>query len=123
MWALYEHNSLTPETRLTGKFKGSSRKADTMSLIEQIQDEAKEFAERQEAQGGLSKYAARKAKRVQQENDAAAAEQARLEKAKAKQQAKQAANKNKPPEPGATKNRSRRRRRRRNGRPNPNPTS
>jgi RIO kinase 1 len=118
MWALYERNALNPETRLTGRFKRSSRNADTHSLIEQIQDEAREFAERQEAQGGLSKYAARKAKRVQEEIELAAAEQARLEKAKAKakKRATQAPNSKQPKGDEEKQGRSRRRRRRRRGR-------
>jgi RIO kinase 1 len=117
MWALYERNQLTPETRLTGKFKRSDRNADTHSLIAQIQDEAREYAERQETLGGMSKYAARRAKRINEEAEAAAAEQARIEKAKAKaaRRAAQGSPDSTRPADGEGKRRSRRRRRRRRG--------
>ena len=74
MWALYERGELKPDTRLTGRFKRSTRKTDTRSVLEEIQFAAREAAAQQEARGGPSKYAARKAKRVQEEARAEAAE-------------------------------------------------
>lgn len=126
MWSLYERNALTPDTRLTGRFKASDRTANTRALVEQIQDEARDFAERQEAQGGMSKYAARRAKRVQEEIEAATREQARIQKAKEKtnERASQAANSKQPKGEEEQKRRPRkRRRRRRGGKPKSGPTS
>ncbi|MFT6162884.1 MAG: RIO kinase 1 [Myxococcota bacterium] len=51
MWSLYAGNKLTPETKLTGKFKGSSRKADTESLLEEIASIEREVRKRREALG------------------------------------------------------------------------
>jgi RIO kinase 1 len=116
MWALYEKNQLTPETRLTGKFKRSSRDADLQSIVEEIQDVARENEERMEAIGGQSKYAARKARRVEAENEARAAEEARAEREKAKRELeKHDAEKRRASAPeGEDGDRPRRRRRRRN---------
>lgn len=82
MWALYERGELTPETQLTGRFKSSQKKADTRSVLDEIQEAAREAAAQQEARGGPSKYAARKAKRIKEQAEAEAAEQARREKRK-----------------------------------------
>jgi RIO kinase 1 len=51
MWALYERNELTVDTRLTGKFKGSSRKADTRALLEEIAAATEEENRRRAARG------------------------------------------------------------------------
>ena len=74
MWGLYERGELKADTVLTGRFKRSTRVADTRSVLAEIQFAAKEEAALQEARGGPSKYAARKAKRVQEEAKAIAAE-------------------------------------------------
>ncbi len=51
MWALYEKNELTPQTKLTGRFKGSERKADTSSLLMEIEAAEREARKRREALG------------------------------------------------------------------------
>ena len=51
MWALYEKNDLDPETELTGKFKGSSRKANTQSVLDEIAASARAEYQRRVALG------------------------------------------------------------------------
>ncbi len=51
MWALYENNALMPDTVLTGRFKGSDRKADTRSVLDEIADSIREERARREALG------------------------------------------------------------------------
>ena len=51
MWALYEKNDLDPDTVLTGKFKGSSRKADTQSVLDEIAASARAEYQRRVALG------------------------------------------------------------------------
>ena len=51
MWDLYERGELHPETRLTGRFRRSSRKANTMSLLEEIEQIERETRQRREALG------------------------------------------------------------------------
>ncbi len=51
MWALYEKSALRPDTVLTGKFRGSNRRADTMSLLEEIEAVEREARRRREALG------------------------------------------------------------------------
>jgi len=51
MWALYEGNRLTPETKLTGRYKGSSHKADTQSLLDEIAAIERDVRKRREALG------------------------------------------------------------------------
>ena len=51
MWALYEKNDLDPETELTGKFKGSSRKANTQSVLDEIAASARAEYKRRVALG------------------------------------------------------------------------
>jgi RIO kinase 1 len=51
MWALYERNELTPDSKLTGKFQRSKRKADTTSLLEEIEALEQEARKRREALG------------------------------------------------------------------------
>jgi RIO kinase 1 len=84
MWALFEKNQLTPETRLTGRFKRSERNADIQSIVEEIQDVARENEGRIEAAGGLSKYATRKARRLEEEREARSVEAEHIERLKAK---------------------------------------
>lgn len=51
MWSLYEQNQLTPQTRLTGRFKRSTRQADTSSLLAEIEAIEREERARREALG------------------------------------------------------------------------
>jgi len=51
MWALYERGELLPDTKLTGRFKGSSRKADTSALLREIEAVEEEARRRREALG------------------------------------------------------------------------
>jgi RIO kinase 1 len=117
MWALYERGELTPTTRLTGHFKSSEKKADTRSVLDEIQEAAREAAAKQEARGGPSKYAARKAKRLQEQAEAEAAEQARQERReeKAKQRREKQGDQGGTRPDGEQPPRKRRRRRRRRG--------
>lgn len=55
MWDLYERSELDPDTELTGKFVGSTKKAEVNSLLEDIlelEEEAREARERRNG-GGL----------------------------------------------------------------------
>jgi RIO kinase 1 len=65
MWALYDKGTLEPDTVLTGKFQESTKKADSEALLREIQAAAREAAAKRE-EIGVSKYAARKAKRAQE---------------------------------------------------------
>ncbi|MFH1465743.1 MAG: PA4780 family RIO1-like protein kinase [Pseudomonadota bacterium] len=51
MWALYEQGELTPDTPLTGTYRGSSVQADTEALLAEIADIEREARERREALG------------------------------------------------------------------------
>ena len=51
MWALFEEGSLRPDTRLTGRFQRSTKKADTTSLLAEIEAIAEESARKREALG------------------------------------------------------------------------
>jgi RIO kinase 1 len=51
MWALYEANTLTPQTELTGKFRRSQRLADTSSLLAEIESIEAEERKRRESLG------------------------------------------------------------------------
>jgi len=51
IWALYEKNELTPETKLTGRFKSSSRRADTRSILAEISAAAEEENRRRTTRG------------------------------------------------------------------------
>src|SRR5690606_32027032 len=51
MWSLYESNRLTPDTRLTGKYKGSSGPVDTSAVLALIGDANRDEVRRREAQG------------------------------------------------------------------------
>ncbi|NCG22405.1 MAG: hypothetical protein GWP91_25600, partial [Rhodobacterales bacterium] len=51
MWDMYERNVLRPDSKLTGRFKGSTRKADTSSLLDEIIAMEREDAAKREALG------------------------------------------------------------------------
>ncbi len=51
MWSLYENNRLTPETRLTGNFKGSSGPVDTRAVLGLIADANRDEMRRRSAEG------------------------------------------------------------------------
>ena len=38
MWDLYQQNTLTPDTRLGGRFKAPERRANTRAVLELIDD-------------------------------------------------------------------------------------
>ena len=73
MWDLYEKGVLEPDTVLTGVFKESGKKADNEAILREIQAAAREAAAKREAVG-ISKYAARKARRAQEIAEALAEE-------------------------------------------------
>jgi RIO kinase 1 len=106
MWALYEQGDLDKDTVLTGRYKPKDIKVDDEALLRQIQAEAREAANLQ-SKIGISKYAARKARRAQEIADAIE-EQEKKEKAEAA-----ASSKSKPSGQNKRKHRSRRNRRRR----------
>ena len=112
MWDLYEKNELTPETRLSGRFRRNSQKAHLQSIVDEIQDVAREQQQRREAAGGMSKYAARKARRVEAEREAREAEEQRLARETARRERR--AHDEKQGRPTDEDRRPRRRRRRRN---------
>ena len=51
MWDLYEHNSLSPDTELTGRFEPKKEKAEVTSLLEDILEMEREARERRERLG------------------------------------------------------------------------
>ena len=51
LWALYSAGDLTPSTRLTGKFKGSSKRADVDSIVAEIEAAARAEEARRSALG------------------------------------------------------------------------
>jgi len=46
IWALYEAGTLAPDTKLTGRFKESKKKADVKGVLNEVEDAAKENQER-----------------------------------------------------------------------------
>lgn len=53
MWALYERNALTPDTKLTGRFRGATRAVTTEAVMSLVKDA--EYDERKRREGlGLS---------------------------------------------------------------------
>ena len=60
MWALYQDGQLMPDTKLTGKHRGSQKKVETMSLLEEIEASQREARERRERLGLPPKRPARK---------------------------------------------------------------
>ena len=118
IWALYESGQLKPDSELTGRFKGKSRKADTDSVIAEIQAAAAEASSQPLSAYQLKKQ--KKAEAARAENERAekeAIEHARMRAEKAKNKAKNKANQT--TENGAPK-RKRRRRRRHKGPPRNN---
>ena len=51
LWNLYTRNELTPETRLTGRYKPPQKKADASAVLYEIQAAAREAERRRDAQG------------------------------------------------------------------------
>ena len=46
IWKIYQHGSLTPNTKLTGHFKGNNKKADVKGIIREINDAREEAVRR-----------------------------------------------------------------------------
>ncbi|BCG62721.1 MAG: RIO kinase 1 [Methyloprofundus sp.] len=46
IWKIYQTGKLTPETKLTGNFKGSNKRADVKSIIREIDDAREEAIQR-----------------------------------------------------------------------------
>ena len=65
MWGLYEDGKLQPDTELTGRYQEKNKRFNEKSLLQEIQAAAKEEARRRQTTG-LSKYAARRAKKIEQ---------------------------------------------------------
>ena len=111
IWALYESGQLQPDSELTGRFKQRSRKADTDSVIAEIQAAAVEASSQPLSAYQLKKQ--KKAEAARRENERA--EQEAIARAKARaQKAKDAP---KAQETNDNPKRRRRRRRRRKGPP------
>ena len=51
MWELYKRGELTPETVLKGRYKGSSKKANTEAVLYEVEVAERDARRRQEAQG------------------------------------------------------------------------
>jgi RIO kinase 1 len=51
MWELYQSNSLTPDTPLTGRYRGSNRRADTASVLSLIDDANRDERRRRDLLG------------------------------------------------------------------------
>jgi serine/threonine-protein kinase RIO1 len=51
IWSLYERSHLHPDTPLTGRWKGSTKKADTRAVLREIEEAAREAAAKREADG------------------------------------------------------------------------
>ncbi len=51
MWDLFQQNVLTPDTKLTGRFQSTQRRADTREVLELIQDANYDERKRREALG------------------------------------------------------------------------
>jgi RIO kinase 1 len=51
MWDLFQQNAITPETRLTGRYRPSERRADTHAVLEAIQDANYDERKRRESLG------------------------------------------------------------------------
>jgi len=87
MWDLYERGALTPDTRLTGAYRPKKKKADTTSLLEEIETLAQETRRRREALGLPPRRPARKPK-VFDELPVPAAEKVPTQKKKKKRRRK-----------------------------------
>jgi RIO kinase 1 len=66
MWALFEQNAITPETRLTGRFRPSERRANTGAVLELIADANYDERKRRESLGLRGGPPAGRASRPQQ---------------------------------------------------------
>jgi len=111
IWALYESGQLKPDSELTGRFKGKGHKADTASVIAEIQAAAAEASHQP-----LSAYQLKKQKKAEAARTAnAKAEQEAIERARARADNAKSRPDNKDQE--GTNPRKRRRRRRRRGPP------
>jgi RIO kinase 1 len=51
MWELFQQNAITPETRLTGRYRPSERRADTRAVLEAIGDANHDERKRRESLG------------------------------------------------------------------------
>ena len=51
MWELYQSNALTPDTPLTGRYRGSNRRADTASVLSLIDDANRDERRRRDLLG------------------------------------------------------------------------
>jgi RIO kinase 1 len=51
MWELFQQNAITPETRLTGRYRPSDRRANTHAVLELIQDANHDERKRRESLG------------------------------------------------------------------------
>jgi RIO kinase 1 len=51
MWELFQQNAITPETRLTGRYRSSERRANTHAVLELIQDANHDERKRRESLG------------------------------------------------------------------------
>jgi RIO kinase 1 len=108
IWELYRDGQLTPDSKLTGRAKKRTRRANTQSVIEEIQAAAREASERP-----MSAYQEKKQRKVAEaiadaEREAARAEARERARAEAPQRPAP-----KPAEDGPAPKRRRRRRRRR----------
>ena len=108
IWALYESGQLQPDSELTGRFKSKSKKADTESVIAEIQAAAAEASSQP-----LSAYQLKKQKQAEAARaDRERAEKEALERAQAREsRSNNSSERNKGD--GQPKRKRRRRRRRR----------
>jgi RIO kinase 1 len=51
MWELFQQNAITPDTRLTGRYRPSERRANTHAVLELIQDANYDERKRRESRG------------------------------------------------------------------------
>lgn len=51
IWSLFERSSLYPDTRLTGRWKGSERRADTRAVLGEIETAARDARAKREFEG------------------------------------------------------------------------
>ena len=107
IWGLYRDGQLTPDSPLTGRVKKRDRRADTQSVIAEIQAAAREASDRP-----LSAYQQKKQRKIA-EAIAAAEKETERDAARAKKRAERDQSAGAESEEGAPKKRRRRRRRRR----------
>jgi hypothetical protein len=51
MWELFQQNAISPDTRLTSRYRPSERRADTRAVLEAIQDAKYDERKRRESLG------------------------------------------------------------------------